>query len=184
MWETIARTSDVAGIITFIVFIATVLIVSSRTVRYKRRIRRSLERGKGLCAALIVSLKPGENIRGHVETYLKEKGIELVPAGFKQGMEICEINVEGVSLDTLPDLRKKFIAEKRWLTSRGISEVHLFYEGPVATAFFLADVLNNWVPVYIYHFNREGGYECWGLLTESLERMATEEMIKEMSKDA
>jgi len=175
MWETIARTSDVAGIITFIVFIATVLIVSSRTVRYKRRIRRSLERGKGLCAALIVSLKPGENIRGHVEAFLKEKGME---------MEIAEINAYGVSLNTLPDLRKKFIAEKRWLTSRGISEVHLFYEGPVATAFFLADVLNNWVPVYIYHFNREGGYECWGLLTESLERMATEEMIKEMSKDA
>ena len=175
MWETIARTSDVAGIITFIVFIATVLIVSSRTVRYKRRIRRSLERGKGLCAALIVSLKPGENIRGHVEAFLKEKGME---------MEIAEINAYGVSLNTLPDLRKKFIAEKRWLTSRGISEVHLFYEGPVASAFFLADVLNNWVPVYIYHFNREGGYECWGLLTESLERMATEEMIKEMSKDA
>ena len=175
MWETIARTSDVAGIITFIVFIATVLIVSSRTVRYKRRIRRSLERGKGLCAALIVSLKPGENIRGHVEAFLKEKGME---------MEIAEINAYGVSLNTLPDLRKKFIAEKRWLTSRGISEVHLFYEGPVATAFFLADVLNNWVPVYIYHFNREGGYECWGLLTESLERMATEEMIKEISKNA
>src|SRR3989338_5546173 len=175
MWETIARTSDVAGIITFIVFIATVLIVSSRTVRYKRRIRRSLERGKGLCAALTVSLKPGENIRGHVEAFLKEKGME---------MEIAEINAYGVSLNTLTDLRKKFIAEKRWLTSRGISEVHLFYEGPVATAFFLADVLNNWVPVYIYHFNREGGYECWGLLTESLERMATEEMIKEMSKDA
>src|SRR3990172_6209774 len=172
MWETIARTSHVADII---VFIATVLIVSSRTVRYKRRIRRSLERGKGLCAALIVSLKPGENIRGHVEAFLKEKGME---------MEIAEINAYGVSLNTLPDLRKKFIAEKRWLTSRGISEVHLFYEGPVASAFFLADVLNNWVPVYIYHFNREGGYECWGLLTESLERMATEEMIKEMSKDA
>ena len=122
-----------------------------------------------------MSLKPGENIRGQVETYLKENGM---------AMEISEIDVEGVSLNTLPNLRKKFIAEKRWLTSRGISEVHLFYEGPVATAFFLADVLNNWVPVYIYHFNREGGYECWGLLTESLERMATEEMIKEMSRDA
>ena len=184
MWETIARTSDVAGIITFIVFIATVLIVSSRTVRYKRRIRRSLERGKGLCAALIVSLKPGENIRGHVETYLKEKGIELVPAGFKQGMEISEIDVDGVSLDALPKLRRQFIAKKRELTEKGVKEVHLFYEGPVATAFFLADVLNNWVPVYVYHFHREAGYECWGLLTESLERMATEELIREVTKDA
>ena len=79
MWETIARTSDVAGIITFIVFIATVLIVSSRTVRYKRRIRRSLERGKGLCAALIVSLKPGENIRGHVGDLFKREGYRACP---------------------------------------------------------------------------------------------------------
>ncbi len=184
MWETIARTSDIAGIITFIVFVSTVLIVLSRALRYKRRIKKSLERGKGLRVALAVSLKHSENIRGHVETYLKEKGMELVPAGFKQGMEISEIDVDGVSLHTIDKLRKTFLAKKRELTEKGVREVHLFYEGPVASAFFLADVLNNWVPVYIYHFHRDGGYECWGLLTESLERMATEELIREVTKDA
>lgn len=100
MWETIARTSDVAGIITFIVFIATVLLVSSRTLHYKRRIRKTLETGKGLRVALAISLKPGERIRGHVEAYLKEKGM---------GMEISEIDDEGVSLNTLPKLSKKAV---------------------------------------------------------------------------
>ncbi|MBI5326731.1 MAG: SAVED domain-containing protein [Deltaproteobacteria bacterium] len=175
MWETIARTSDIAGIITFIVFVATVLIVLSRALRYKRRIKKAIERGKGLCVALVVSLKPGENIRGHVETYLKEKGMT---------MEISEIDKKGVSIHTISEMRKDFIRKKRELTERGVKEVHLFYEGPVASAFFLADCLNNWVPVYIYHFHRDGGYECWGLLTESLERIATEELIREVTKDA
>jgi hypothetical protein len=87
-------------------------------------------------------------------------------------------------LNTLSKLRRDFIAKKRELSDKGVSEVHLFYEGPVAVAFFLADVLNNWVPVYVYHFSREGGYECWGLLTESIERMATEKLVREVSKDA
>src|SRR3989338_3123996 len=184
MWDTLDKIAIIAQIITFVVFIGGIALLVTRATRYKRRIRRSLERGKGLSVALTVSLKPGENIRGHVEAYLKDKGIELVPAGFKQGMEISEIDVDGVSLDALPKLRRQFIAKKRELTEKDIKKVHLFYEGPVATAFFLADVLNNWVPVYIYHFNREGGYECWGFLTESLERMATEELIREVAKDA
>ena len=175
MWDTLDKLATIAQIITFVVFIGGIALLVTRATRYKRRIRKALEKGKGLEVALAVSLKPNEKVRGHVEAFLKEKGME---------MEIAEINAYGVSLNTLPDLRKKFIAEKRWLTSRGISEVHLFYEGPVASAFFLADVLNNWVPVYIYHFNREGGYECWGFLTESLERMATEELIREVAKDA
>lgn len=175
MWDIIGRISDIAQLVTFIIFISGVALLSSRVYRYRRRVKKTLEKDKGLRIALAASLKQDENIRGQVEAFLKEKGIE---------MEITEINVDGVSLDTLPNLRKKFTAEKRWLTSRGISEVHLFYEGPVASAFFLADVLNNWVPVYVYHFSREGGYQCWGLLTESLERMATEELVKEVTKDA
>lgn len=175
MWDILDKIATAAQIITFVVFTGGVVLLLTRAARYKRRIRKALEKGKGFEVALAVSLKQGESIRGHVEAFLKEKGIE---------MEIAEINANGVSLNTLPELRKKFIAEKRWLTSRGVSEVHLFYEGPVATAFFLADVLNNWVPVYVYHFNREGGYECWGLLTESLERMATEELVREVSKNA
>lgn len=175
MWDILDKIATAAQIITFVVFTGGVVLLLTRSARYKRRIKKALEKGKGFEVALAVSLKQGESIRGHVEAFLKEKGIE---------MEIAEINANGVSLNTLPELRKKFIAEKRWLTSRGVSEVHLFYEGPVATAFFLADVLNNWVPVYVYHFNREGGYECWGLLTESLERMATEELVREVSKNA
>lgn len=175
MWDILDKIATAAQIITFIVFMGGIGLLLTRAARYKRRIRKALEKGRGLEVALAVSLKQGESIKGHVEAFLKEKGVE---------MEIAEINANGVSLNTLPKLREKFIAEKRWLTSRGVSEVHLFYEGPVATAFFLADVLNNWVPVYVYHFNRDGGYECWGLLTESLERMATEELIREVSNNA
>ncbi|MEK6590059.1 MAG: SAVED domain-containing protein [Nitrospinota bacterium] len=175
MWDTLDKIATVAQITTFVVFIAGITLLLTRVARYKRRVKKALQIGKGLRVALAVSLKPGENVKGHVETYLKEKGIV---------MDISEINANGVSLNTMHKLRNDFIKKKRELSDKGVSEVHLFYEGPVATAFFLADVLNNWVPVYVYHFHRDGGYECWGLLTESLERMATEELIREVAKDA
>ena len=175
MWEILGRISDLTGIITFIAFITTIIILSTRAYRYKRRIRKALQIGKGIRIALAVSLKPGENVKGHVEMFLKEKGLS---------MDISEISANGVSLNTTSELRKRFIAKKRELSEKGVSEVHLFYESPVAAAFYLADVLNNWVPVYVYHFSREGGYECWGPLTDSLERLATEELIEEVTKDA
>lgn len=175
MWDALNKTSTIAQLITFIVFMAGAGLLLTRTIRYKRRIKKTLNAGKGLRIALAVSLKPGENVRGHVEMFLKEKGLL---------MDISEIDANGVSLNTTSELRRNFIAKKRELSEKGVSEVHLFYEGPVAAAFFLADVLNNWVPVYVYHFSREGSYECWGLLTESLERMATEELVREVTKDA
>ena len=107
------------------------------------------------------------------EQFLKENKTE---------MPIEEIDEEGVSLILLPQLRKKIIETKRKINDIGAKEVHLFYQGPVAFAFFIADTLNNWIPVYIYHLNKEKGYECWGLLTETLERLATENFIKEITK--
>ncbi|MEK7846294.1 MAG: SAVED domain-containing protein [Nitrospinota bacterium] len=175
MWDIVEKISTLEGIISGAIVIGTLVIYLTRRYRYKRRIEKAIKAGKGLKAALIVGLKAGENIRGHVETYLKENGME---------MEISEIDKEGVSIHTISELRKTFIRKKRELSERGVKEVHLFYEGPVASAFFLADCLNNWVPVYVYHFHRDGGYENWGILTESLERMATEELIRGVSKDA
>ena len=67
MWDTLDKIAIIAQIITFVVFIGGIALLVTRATRYKRRIRRSLERGKGLSVALTVSLKPGENIRGHVE---------------------------------------------------------------------------------------------------------------------
>lgn len=179
MWNIIDKISAIAGIITFIVFIGTVLMVLSRTYRFKKRIAMTLEKGSSSRIALIVSLKPNEHItENEIKDYLSKKNMN---------MNIDYFKVNGVSSDTLPTLRKRFLTKKQELSNRGISEVHLFYKGPVAAAFFLADVLNNWKPVYIYHFSHDShnkGYECWGLLTESLERLATEELIKEVVQDA
>jgi len=171
MWEIITRIADTVGILTFIIFIATILHFWLRTKRYKKML---LKRTQGKKIALAVSLKSEENIKGQVQQYLKDNKIE---------MEIEEIDKHNVSLDTLPELRKEFIEIKRKINDLGAKEVHLFYEGPVSVAFFLADALNNWIPVYIYHFHREKGYECWGLLTESLEKQATEKLVKELTSN-
>lgn len=171
MWEVIGKISDIIGILTFLIFIFTILFFSVRAKRYKRRLRKN----NNLRVALAVSLKPGENIKKNVEKFLKENGL---------CMKIEEIIENGVSLESLPKLRKKFIDIKKTISEMEAKEIHLFYEGPIASAFFLADALNNFLPVYIYHLHKErGAYECWGLLTESFERIATESLIKEMTKN-
>jgi hypothetical protein len=170
MWEIITRIADLVGILTFIIFITTLLLFRYRTARY----RKNLEKRKGgKPVALVISLKKDENIKRLAEQFLKENKTE---------MPIEEIDEESVSLELLPQLRKKIIETKRKINDIGAKEVHLFYQGPVAFAFFIADTLNNWIPVYIYHLNKEKGYECWGLLTETLERQATENFIKEITK--
>lgn len=175
IWDTIHKVTSLMEIVTFAFFVFTGAMIFTRSYRYRRRNTKVLQTGKRLQVALAVSLKPNENIKGHVDSFLKSGQMK---------MELFEIDAQGVSLATLPKLRRSFVAKKHEMMDCGVGEVHLFYEGPVSAALFLADVLNNWVPVYVYHFSREKGYECWGLLTESLERMATEDMVKEITLNA
>jgi hypothetical protein len=47
---------------------------------------------------------------------------------------------------------------KQELTSLGVTEVHLFYMGPVTLSVGIGAILDNWVPVHVYKYV-EGGYE-------------------------
>mgnify|MGYP001559939679 FL=1 len=73
MWDILDKIATVAQIITFLVFTGGIGLLLTRATRYKRRIRKAFEKGKGLEVALAVSLKPGENVKGHVKAYLKER---------------------------------------------------------------------------------------------------------------
>jgi hypothetical protein len=55
------------------------------------------------------------------------------------------------------DVIKKFNAIKAELTQQGVTEVHLFYKGPVTLAMALGSILSNWVPLKGYAFSG-GGY--------------------------
>ena len=48
------------------------------------------------------------------------------------------------------------------MTEEGVTEVHLFLACPLVFAVAVGAILDNWVPVKVYHLNRETGrYEFW-----------------------
>jgi hypothetical protein len=49
------------------------------------------------------------------------------------------------------------------LTTAGVTEVHLFYKGPVSLAVAIGAVFDNWVPVKIYQF-QDGEYLLYFVL--------------------
>jgi hypothetical protein len=63
---------------------------------------------------------------------------------------------------------------KNALSLEGVTEVHLFYAGPVALGVMLGGLLHNWAPVKVYHLNSlTGQYEFWGVIGASFPRFSS-----------
>jgi len=76
--------------------------------------------------------------------------------------------VEEVSPVALPKLLQQLARLKNDLSLEGVTEVHLFYAGPVALSIMLGGLLHNWVPVKVYHLNSlTGQYEFWGVISSA-----------------
>ena len=74
---------------------------------------------------------------------------------------------------------------KSEMTADGVTEVHLFLSCPLVFATAVGAIFDNWVPVKVYHLNRDSGtYEFWtplykgfipGLETSTLKELVAEE---------
>jgi len=74
-------------------------------------------------------------------------------------VEVLEVTREGfVRAADFPTVMREIVELKHRLSERGITEVLVFYQGPVTFATILGAVLDNWVPAKIYAF-RNGRYE-------------------------
>jgi len=74
-----------------------------------------------------------------------------------------EININGLPS---PEKRKEFKLEllksKETLNALGATELHVFFQGPIAAGILFGAVFDNWKPVKIYHKTQGGtGYEFW-----------------------
>jgi hypothetical protein len=155
---------------------AIVVLVSTR-----RRLTQWMEKQKRASGrapmALVVGLAGG--IRGQVEQYLRTQGLN---------MPIDDLDYpEFVPLNRYPLLIRDLLKKKDELTAAGVTEVHLFYKGPVSVAIGIGAVFDNWVPVHIYEF-KDGTYQqaltvekesVRGLLPETLaegEELVTQAM--------
>jgi hypothetical protein len=107
--------------------------------------------------ALAVSLlDSGESIKSTVEQFLQASQLT---------MRVEEIKHNGIR--TVED-REWFVNELRRTRSlfqqQGVTEIHLFFAGPVQAATIAGSMLDNWIPIKLYQRAPSGNamfYEYW-----------------------
>jgi len=138
----------IANLIQISVFIFTLWVLW----RTRRQLKNALKRVQGQTSrhpvALIIGV--GQDIEGAVIQYL---------GSINQSMPHRNYSRTGmVPNQKFYQILRDLLKIKQELTDAGVTEVHLFYMGPVTLAMALGAIFDNWVPVKLYKF-QQGQYE-------------------------
>ena len=147
----IGGASDLVNWAADLLQIGSVIFVLLSYWRARTRLREYLQALQGSVSArpCALAVSFGGDIAGQVENYLKDKHLDFPPVrSYAHGYFTAE--------EFLPIL-KGLQQIKDELTRVGVTEVHLFYKGPVTMAMALGALTDNWVPVKVYEF-REGTF--------------------------
>ena len=119
----------------------------------------------------------GTDISGQVEQYLESVGMKMEVRKYTKAGGVTQKNIH--------NMLNEILQIKSRMTQEGVTEVHLFLACPLVLAVAVGAILDNWVPVKVYHLNRERGrYEFWtplykgfipGLETSPLKEILGEE---------
>src|SRR3989304_5883454 len=96
--------------------------------------------------AVVIGLV-GTDISGQVRQFLQEKSLNMEIESYQRPTGVTQTNIQ----DILHDIHKL----KRKLPEEGVTEVHLFLACPLVIAVEVGAILSDWVPVKVYHLNRE-----------------------------
>src|SRR3972149_6865468 len=175
MWGWIGNMANIIQILSAIPLLFTAWLFLSRARRYKRRMKEleqsSTEKPKALAISLV-----GTNITGQVRQFLDERSLKMSIESYYKNT--------GVTQDNIQSLLHDILKLKRKLTEEGVTEVHLFLACPLVFSTAVGAILDNWVPVKVYHLNRDTGkYEMWTSLHKGfvpgLEVSILKEIIEE-----
>lgn len=156
IWSVLDIVADVLGVLTALPMLAAAGLFLHRARRYRQRLRAMEGQTTARPVALAVSLT-GLDISEQVRGFLTSVGAQWPVRAYYRS--------EAVSHETLPGLLQHLARLKNDLSLEGVTEVHLFYAGPVALGLMLGGLLHNWVPVKVYHLNSlTGRYEFWGVI--------------------
>ena len=141
----IGRVANVIQIVTFVFAIVVLLRTHWRLRKYLERVEvESSDRPVALCVGI------GQDIAGQVRQSHETQGLDL---------EIRDYARTGyVPTDKFYLILRDLLKIKQELTEIGVTEVHLYYMGPVALAVAIGSILDNWVPVKIYEY-KDGDYQ-------------------------
>lgn len=150
--------------------------------RARRELRNYLNQLTGTISArpiaLVVGL--GDDISGSVQQYLQDEKLQMPLEVYTHKGLVPRDQFYRVLTDPLKIKSK--------LTQAGVTEVHLFYRGPVTLAMAIGAIMDNWVPVKVYEYSA-GNYKMdlvlqketvRGLLTGKIVSEG-EEMVNELA---
>ncbi len=156
MWAWLGNIANIIQILSAIPLLLSAWLLFSRARRYRKRMKELEQKLSERPMAFAISLA-GVDISGHVKQFLDEKSLK---------MEVISYNkTAGVTQENIQILLHDILKLKREMTANGITEVHLFLACPLVFAAAVGAILDNWVPVKVYHLNKESGkYEFWTTL--------------------
>ncbi|MBI3303618.1 MAG: SAVED domain-containing protein [Deltaproteobacteria bacterium] len=158
-WAVLTCVADVLGVLTALPMLAAAGLFLHRARRYRQRLREMEGQTTPRPVALAVSLT-GLDISEQVRGFLAERRLPGPVRVYCRG--------EKVNPAILPELLHRLTRLKNTLSLESVTEVHLFYAGPVALGIMLGGLFHNWVPVKVYHLNSlTGQYEFWGVIGAS-----------------
>lgn len=145
-WERLI--SWLANLIQITTFLFT-LFVLWRTRRRLKRIIAHQKFGGVRKKPLALAVGINGSIEGLVRAYLQNEHINMeVVAIWRDGFIPHHKYYE--VLNELGKIKQEF-------TNRGVTEVHLFYKGPVTLAMGIGAMFDNWVPVRTYELDKASG---------------------------
>lgn len=160
----LSSVADVLGIVSAAPMLAAAVLFLHRARRYRQRLREMEGQTTTTPMALAVSLT-GLDISEQVRTFLARQGKHWPVRVYRHD--------EAVDPVALPGIMQQLSRLKNDLSLEGVTEVHLFYAGPVALGLMLGGLLHNWAPVKVYHLNSfTGQYEFWGVIGASFPRFS------------
>ena len=172
IWNILNKVSVIVGIFSFIPFLISASLLLTRSRRYKKQLKAMEESTGDFPVAVSIGLS-GTELEGQVRQFIKKNFSDMPLRTYAREA--------GVTKEVIPSVIQGLKDLKNELSREGVTEVHLFYSGPVALAIALGDLFNNWVPVKIYHLNRDkGAYEFWTVLYKGLMPEAERPFLKEL----
>lgn len=163
-WSILNCTADLLGVLTAVPMLAAAMLFLHRARRYRQRLQAMEGQTTPKPVALAVSLT-GLDISEQVRTFLIGLGMDWPLRTYCRREEVCR--------DALSVILQQLVRLKNDLSLEGVTEVHLFYAGPVALGIMLGGLLHNWVPVKVYHLNSlTGQYEYWGVVSTTPSRFS------------
>lgn len=167
MWEYLSRIDNIVGLATFVLagYAAWQLRRQHKRLREQAQrprsnpgLRQYIERQRGIqterSVALAISLLPNQpTIRHSVEQFLQfQQQRHPDQAQLWKAMPIEELTMTGINTEAD---REQFVLalqeKKRLINLAGYTEVHLFIAGPVVAGTIVGALLDNWLPVKLYH---------------------------------